>query len=57
MKNYRWIIFHIVMTVLIMLLFITINYVIIKQINTVSYLYENEMWVELISYLTKSYRG
>ena len=38
------------------LLFIGVNYNYIKEINEITYLYENEMWPEIISYLTESGR-
>lgn len=57
MKNYKWLICYIILIGLTILLFMAVNYNIIQEINKVTYLYENEMWVELISYLTKSHRG
>lgn len=57
MKNYKWLICYIILIGLTILLFMAVNYNFIQEINKVTYLYENEMWVELISYLTKSHRG
>lgn len=57
MKNYKRLICYIILIGLTILLFMAVNYNFIQEINKVTYLYENEMWVELISYLTKSHRG
>lgn len=57
MKNYKCLICYIILIGLTILLFMAVNYNFIQEINKVTYLYENEMWVELISYLTKSHRG
>lgn len=56
MKNYRWFIFYLIAMGLTILLFMGVNYNYIKEINEITYLYENEMWCEIISYITESER-
>lgn len=52
MKNYKWFMFFLMSYLVTILMFMFLNYSIIKDINELSYLYENEMWPEIISYLT-----